>query len=69
MKNHVSLFVSISTGVKMTDRDAIDQLAAEGVGADYVTIDIAHGHAESVRHMIEHIRQKLLQRSVAKMAL
>ena len=32
---------------------------AEGVGADYITIDIAHGHAESVRKTIEHIKARL----------
>jgi GMP reductase len=35
-----------------------DRLAADGVGADYITIDIAHGHADSVRAMIEHIKQR-----------
>ena len=55
------LFVSISSGVKAPDYEVIDRLAAEGVGADYITIDIAHGHAESVRLMIEHIKQKLPQ--------
>jgi GMP reductase len=53
------LFVSISSGVKPADRAVIDRLAAEGVGADYITIDIAHGHAESVRQMIEYIKQRL----------
>ena len=53
------LMVSISAGVKPADIAAIDRLAAEGVGADYVTIDIAHGHAESVRRMIAHIKEKL----------
>ena len=53
------LFVSISSGVKAPDYDVIDRLAADGVGADYITIDIAHGHAESVRLMIEHIKKKL----------
>jgi GMP reductase len=53
------LFVSISSGVKADDYAVIDRLAADGVGADYITIDIAHGHAESVRKMIEHIRQRL----------
>ena len=56
-----SLMVSISSGVKPADRDVIDRLAAEGVGADYITIDIAHGHAESVRQMIEYIKAKLPQ--------
>ncbi len=55
------LFVSISSGVKAPDYEVIDRLAADGVGADYITIDIAHGHAESVRLMIEHIKKKLPQ--------
>jgi len=53
------LFVSISSGVKEADYALIDRLAAEGVGADYITIDIAHGHADSVQRMIAHIKQKL----------
>ena len=53
------LFVSISVGVKQADRDTVDRLAADGTGADYITIDIAHGHADSVRLMIEHIKAKL----------
>jgi GMP reductase len=53
------LFVSISSGVKRSDFEIIDRLAAEGVGADYVTIDIAHGHADSVRKTIEHIKTRL----------
>ncbi|CAN5815201.1 GMP reductase [soil metagenome] len=53
------LFVSISSGVKPPDYAIIDRLAADGVGADYITIDIAHGHADSVQKMIEHIKKKL----------
>ena len=53
------LFVSISAGVRDDDRQIIDRLAVEGLGADYITIDIAHGHAESVHRMIEHIKAKL----------
>jgi GMP reductase len=55
------LVVSISAGVKAEDYAVIDRLAETGVGADYVTIDIAHGHAESVRKMIAHIKQALPQ--------
>jgi GMP reductase len=55
------LIVSISAGVKPADYAVVDRLAAEGVGADYVTIDIAHGHAESVRRMIAHLKEKLPQ--------
>jgi GMP reductase len=53
------LVVSISAGVKEADHATISALAADGVGADYVTIDIAHGHADSVRRMIAHIKQVL----------
>ncbi len=52
-------YVSISSGVKAADVEAISHLAASGVGADYVTIDIAHGHADSVHKMIEHIKTTL----------
>ncbi|HWP19313.1 MAG TPA: GMP reductase [Burkholderiaceae bacterium] len=55
------LFVSISVGVKQADYDTVDRLAAEGLGADYITIDIAHGHADTVQRMIAHIKQKLPQ--------
>ena len=57
--NELGLFVSISSGVKDADHAVIDQLAAEGVKVDYITIDIAHGHADTVRRMIEHIKHKL----------
>ena len=53
------LIVSLSSGVKPADFAVIDRLAAEGVGADYITIDIAHGHADSVRRAIEHIKTVL----------
>ncbi len=53
------LFVSISSGVKQADRESIDRLASEGVGADYITIDIAHGHAEGVMRMIDYIKKRL----------
>ncbi len=55
------LIVSLSAGVKTPDYAMIDRLAADGVGADYITIDIAHGHADSVHRMIEHIKAKLPQ--------
>jgi len=53
------LFVSLSSGVKPADYAVIDRLAADGVGADYITIDIAHGHADSVKAAIEHIKTRL----------
>ncbi len=53
------LIVSISTGVKAHDHEVIDALAKSGIGADYITIDIAHGHADSVKLTIEHIKRRL----------
>lgn len=54
-------FASISVGVKQADFDAVDQLAAAGLAPEYVTIDIAHGHADTVKAMIGHLKQKLPQ--------
>ena len=53
------LFVSISLGVKDADLHTVDALAAAGITADYITIDVAHGHANSVKAMIAHIKQKM----------
>jgi GMP reductase len=53
------VYASISLGVKKADYDAVDQLAALGMAPEYITIDIAHGHADSVKNMIAHIKAKL----------
>jgi len=52
-------FASISVGVKPADYEAVDKLAAEGLVPEYVTIDIAHGHADTVKNMIFHLKKKL----------
>jgi GMP reductase len=52
-------FASISVGVKPADYEGVDRLAAEGLVPEYVTIDIAHGHADTVRNMIAHLKKKL----------
>jgi GMP reductase len=52
-------FASISVGVKPADYEAVDRLAAEGLVPEYVTIDIAHGHADTVKNMIAHLKAKL----------
>ena len=52
-------YASISLGVKKPDYDTVDKLAAEGLVPEYVTIDIAHGHADSVKNMIAHLKEKL----------
>ena len=53
------LFASISLGVKQPDYATVDQLAALGLVPDYVTIDIAHGHADSVKDMIAYLKEKI----------
>ncbi|MBU2409913.1 MAG: GMP reductase [Gammaproteobacteria bacterium] len=52
-------YASISLGVKQPDYDTVDRLVAEGLVPEYITIDIAHGHADSVRLMIEYLKAKL----------
>lgn len=51
------LISSISVGVKDYEYDFVSQLK-ENV-PDYITIDIAHGHADSVIKMIQHIKKEL----------
>jgi hypothetical protein len=43
----LGLYASISWGVKKPDYDTVDQLVALGLVPEYITIDIAHGHADS----------------------
>jgi GMP reductase len=53
------LCASISLGVKQPDYDAVDTLVAAGLVPEYITIDIAHGHADSVKNMIGYLREKI----------
>ena len=53
------LFASISLGVKQPDYATVDTLATLGLIPDYVTIDIAHGHADRVRDMIAYLKSKM----------
>ncbi|MGV3489097.1 MAG: IMP dehydrogenase, partial [Tuberibacillus sp.] len=53
------LFASISVGVKEEEYDFIQQLAEEGLSPEYITIDIAHGHSNSVIEMIQLIKKRL----------
>jgi GMP reductase len=53
------LYASISLGVKKPDYDTVDKLVALGLCPDYITIDIAHGHADSVQKMISYLKQQL----------
>jgi GMP reductase len=53
------LYASISLGVKAADYTMVERLAAENMAPEYVTIDIAHGHADTVRELIGFIKHKL----------
>jgi GMP reductase len=53
------VFASISLGVKAPDYAAVDQMLAEGLTPEYITIDIAHGHADSVKKMVRHLKAKM----------
>ena len=52
-------FASISLGVKQPDYDTVDEFVGEGITPEYITIDIAHGHADSVKNMIGYLKEKL----------
>lgn len=54
-----NLITSISVGVKEKDFALIEELKTKKLIPDYITIDIAHGHALTVKQMIEHIRSEL----------
>ena len=53
------LIASISVGVKEDEYEFVQQLAAEHLTPEYITIDIAHGHSNAVINMIQHIKKHL----------
>lgn len=50
---------SISVGVKENEYAFVEELAQKNLVPDYITIDIAHGHSNSVINMIQHIKKHL----------
>jgi GMP reductase len=52
-------YASISLGVKPPDYATVDRLLALGLVPEYITIDIAHGHADSVKNMIGYLKEKM----------
>ncbi len=55
----LDLYASISLGVKKPDYETVDKLVELGLTPDYITIDIAHGHADSVKDMISYLKAKM----------
>jgi GMP reductase len=60
MHDH-DLYASISVGVKDSEFDFIEELAAKELVPEYITIDIAHGHSQVVIDMIHQIKKYLPQ--------
>lgn len=54
-----NLITSISVGVNKDAFYLIDKLSKEKLIPDYITIDIAHGHAIKMKNTIEYIKQHL----------
>lgn len=59
MMHDAGLYASISVGVKDSEFAFIETLAAANLTPEYITIDIAHGHAQIVIDMIQHIKRLL----------
>ena len=53
------LYASISLGVKPADYATVDRFVADDICPEYITIDIAHGHADSVKNMIQYLKAKI----------
>ena len=53
------LYASISVGIKDGEYRLIDELAAQNLVPEYITIDVAHGHSEYVIQMSQYIKQQL----------
>lgn len=51
------LYASISIGVKPTEYELLKQLKQAKLQPEYITIDIAHGHAETVMQMIAYLKE------------
>ena len=57
--HEAGLFASISIGVKPEEFAFVDELKKANLCPEYITIDIAHGHSNSVINMIQHIKREL----------
>jgi GMP reductase len=53
----LNLPISISVGVNQDSYDFLSKLESFGVGPDYITVDIAHGHSVKMEKMIPFIRK------------
>ena len=58
MRNR-NLFSSISIGVNDDSYELVEEISDRGLSPDYITIDIAHGHAIKMKRMLQFLREKL----------
>lgn len=57
----LNLITSISIGVNQDSYDLIDELIEKDLVPDFITIDIAHGHALKMQKILEFIKSKNIQ--------
>ena len=55
--------ISASLGVKPSDRSVISNLKASQARLDFLTIDIAHGHSESMKEMLKFCKKNLTKKT------
>ena len=55
--------ISISVGVNEKDWELVNDLFANKLRVDYITIDVAHGHHILVKDMIKHIKNHCFKNS------
>ena len=53
------LYTSISVGIKPEEYEFVDELLAEDIVPDFITIDVAHGHSDYVMDMIKYIKERI----------
>ena len=49
--------ISISIGAKDIETTLLDSMQSKGYKIDFLTIDVAHGHSESMRYMIRQVKK------------
>jgi len=52
-------FASVSIGVQWADRQKLEYLAVNGTFPEFLTIDVAHAHADQVAEMIKFAKETL----------
>ncbi|KAK2197340.1 bifunctional Aldolase-type TIM barrel/IMP dehydrogenase-GMP reductase [Babesia duncani] len=57
--HEMGLYASISFGIGQRFIEEVNKLNELNIIPEYINVEIAHGHADSVREMIAHIRNRL----------